>query len=165
MNLISMNDEGLLLLGYNRAFSGLTSEKLELIKNELQKYFIFSNTRWENSFYKSNYYDEDKIIMVDNNDSESLLLKENFDSTYEALHTAIESVLSPEEIINHIRYEHNSKEMKQKLDSNNLQLCFFMNALSKDYFINTVSKGKLLPPKSTLFYPKLPTGLVIQYLE
>ena len=103
--------------------------------------------------------------MVDNNDSESLLLKENFDSTYEALHTAIESVLSPEEIINHIRYEHNSKEMKQKLDSNNLQLCFFMNALSKDYFINTVSKGKLLPPKSTLFYPKLPTGLVIQYLE
>ncbi len=165
MNLISMNDEGLLLLGYNRAFSGLSYEKLELIKNELNEYFIFSNTTWENSFYESNYYDEDKIIMVDNDNSSILRLKESFNSTYEALHAAIESILSPEEIINHIKYQHDSKEMKAKLDSNNLQLCFFMNALSKNYFIDTVSRGKLLPPKSTLFYPKLPTGLVIQYLE
>ena len=65
----------------------------------------------------------------------------------------------------HIRYEHDSEEMKRKLDSNELQLCFFMNALSKNYFIDMVSRGKLLPPKSTLFYPKLPTGLVIQYLN
>ncbi|MEC7881105.1 MAG: DUF1015 domain-containing protein [Chloroflexota bacterium] len=165
MNLISMNDEGLLLLGYHRAFSGLNDEKLDLLNRKLQQFFIFSDVKWEESFYESNYSDEDKIIMVNNNNSTALSLKENLNSTYEALHAAIESVLSPDEIINHIRYEHDSEEMKRKLDSNDLQLCFFMNALSKNYFIDMVSRGKLLPPKSTLFYPKLPTGLVIQYLN
>ena len=37
--------------------------------------------------------------------------------------------------------------------------------LTKEYFLDCVSEGNLLPPKSTLFYPKLPTGLVIQYLH
>ena len=165
MNLISMNDEGLLLLGYHRAFTGLDEEKLDLLYKKLKDFFIFSEVKWEESFYQSNYSDEDKIIMVNNNNSVSLSLKENLNSTYEALHAAIESVLSPDEIIHHIRYEHNSEEMKRKLDSNGLQVCFFMNALSKNYFIDMVSRGKLLPPKSTLFYPKLPTGLVIQYLN
>ena len=131
----------------------------------LKEFFIFSDVKWEESFFEANYSDEDKIIMVNNNSSISLSLKENIKSTYEALHSAIESVLSPDEVINHIRYEHDSEEMKRKLDSNELQLCFFMNALSKNYFIDMVSRGKLLPPKSTLFYPKLPTGLVIQYLN
>lgn len=165
MNLVSMNDEGLLLLGYHRAFSGLNDEKLNLLINKLKEFFIFSDVKWEESFFEANYSDEDKIIMVNNNSSTSLSLKENIKSTYEALHSAIESVLSPDEVINHIRYEHDSEEMKRKLDSNELQLCFFMNALSKNYFIDMVSRGKLLPPKSTLFYPKLPTGLVIQYLN
>jgi uncharacterized protein (DUF1015 family) len=165
MNLISMNDEGLLLLGYHRAFSGLNNEKLDALNRKLHEFFIFSDVKWEESFYESNYSDEDKIIMVNNNNLTALSLKENLNSTYEALHAAIESVLSSDEIINHIRYEHDSEEMKRKLDSNELQLCFFMNALSKNYFIDMVSRGKLLPPKSTLFYPKLPTGLVIQYLN
>jgi len=165
MNLISMNDEGLLLLGYHRAFAGLDEEKLDSLNRKLQDFFIFSEVKWKESYYQSNYSDEDKIIMVNNNNSVSLSLKENLNSTYEALHSAIESVLSPDEITHYIRYEHNSEEMKRKLDSNELQVCFFMNALSKNYFIDMVSRGKLLPPKSTLFYPKLPTGLVIQYLN
>ena len=165
MNLISMNDEGLLLLGYHRAFYGLNDEKLSSLNMKLKDFFIFSDVKWKKSFYESNYSDEDKIIMVNNNNATVLSLKENLNSTYEALHDAIESVLSPDEIIHHIRYEHDSKEMKNKLDSNELQLCFFMNALSKNYFIDMVSRGRLLPPKSTLFYPKLPTGLVIQYLN
>jgi uncharacterized protein (DUF1015 family) len=65
----------------------------------------------------------------------------------------------------YIEYIHDNNILKGKIEKDDIQISFFMNALSKEYFLNCVSQGKLLPPKSTLFYPKLPTGLVIQYFD
>ena len=165
MNIISLKDEGLLLLGYHRAIAGLDNEKLNNLINELKEVFDFKSTKWNDSFFQWNYDDGHKILMTDNKSSTILTPKNKNNSIYQILHQVFSSIFSESEIIDYVRYEHSSESMKEKLHSNELQVGFFMNALSKAFFLNTVSQGKLLPPKSTLFYPKLPTGLVIQYLK
>ena len=72
-------------------------------------------------------------------------------------------MIGKKDVPDHIEYIHDNNILKGKSENDDVQISFFMNALSKEYFLNCVSQGKLLPPKSTLFYPKLPTGLVIQY--
>jgi uncharacterized protein (DUF1015 family) len=74
-------------------------------------------------------------------------------------------VIGKKDVPDYIEYIHDNNILKGKIEKDDIQISFFMNALSKEYFLNCVSQGKLLPPKSTLFYPKLPTGLVIQYFD
>lgn len=38
---------------------------------------------------------------------------------------------------------------------------FFLNPVKKNSFIEICLKGKIMPPKSTFFFPKVPSGLVI----
>ena len=99
------------------------------------------------------------------NDKHYYLNKENeLISTYEKLHGIFEELLG-DKVLDHIEYIHDNEILKEKSKNNEIQISFYMNALSKNYFLDCVSEGKLLPPKSTLFFPKLPTGLVIQYLD
>ena len=46
-----------------------------------------------------------------------------------------------------------------------MQLAFLLKPFPLDAFEAIVSEGHRLPSKSTFFYPKLPTGLVINQLE
>ena len=40
-------------------------------------------------------------------------------------------------------------------------IIFFLNPVEKSYFASICSKGEIMPPKSTYFYPKVPSGLVL----
>ena len=44
-------------------------------------------------------------------------------------------------------------------------MAFLLRPLPMDLFEGLVGKGEWLPPKSTCFYPKLPTGQVINSLD
>ena len=165
MNLISLNDPGLLMLGYHRALSGIDSIKMNLIENELKSRFEVTKTNWENSFINWHHYDKNQILLMTKGKFLILTAKDPDKSSYEVLNEVFEDNFTQDELISHLTYNHDSKSIIGKIESNEYQAGFLMNALSKDYFLDTVSKGILLPPKSTFFYPKLPTGLVIQYLK
>ena len=45
------------------------------------------------------------------------------------------------------------------------QLGFFLRSFPLDLFQRIMDHGQRLPPKSTFFYPKLPTGVVINVLR
>lgn len=65
----------------------------------------------------------------------------------------------------HIAYLQDAGEAFWRLDSGESQLAFFLPAIPLDLFESVVSRGQRLPPKSTCFHPKLPTGLVFNSLE
>ena len=44
-------------------------------------------------------------------------------------------------------------------------VALFVNPLTPDDVFETAARGRLLPQKSTYFYPKLPSGLVFRPLE
>ena len=164
MNIFSSHDKGLLLFGYSRAIKNLNKKNLDNLIQELSNKFSVKEINWEESLINWNQSTEEIILMEYKDKIFTLDKGAETISTYEKLHSVFDDLLGKENVINHIEYIHDNASLKKKIKNNEIQLSFSMNALSKEYFLNCVSEGKLLPPKSTLFYPKLPTGLVIQYL-
>ena len=164
MNIFSSHDKGLLLFGYSRAIKNLNKKNLDNLIQELSNKFSVKEINWEESLINWNQSTEEIILMEYKDKIFTLDKGVETISTYEKLHSVFDDLLGKENVINHIEYIHDNVSLKKKIKNNEIQLSFSMNALSKEYFLNCVSEGKLLPPKSTLFYPKLPTGLVIQYL-
>ena len=164
MNIFSSHDKGLLLFGYSRAIQNLNKKNLDNLIQELSNKFSVKEINWEESLINWNQSTEEIILMEYKDKIFTLDKGVETISTYEKLHSVFDDLLGKENVINHIEYIHDNASLKKKIKNNEIQLSFSMNALSKEYFLNCVSEGKLLPPKSTLFYTKLPTGLVIQYL-
>ena len=164
MNIFSSHDKGLLLFGYSRAIKNLNKKNLENLIKELSSKFSVKEISWDESLINWNQSTEEIILMEFRNKVFTLDKGVENISTYEKLHGIFDDLLGKENVINHIEYIHDNVSLKKKIENDEIQLSFSMNALSKEYFLDCVSEGKLLPPKSTLFYPKLPTGLVIQYL-
>ena len=164
MNIFSSHDNGLLLFGYSRAIKNLNKKNLDDLIQELSNKFSLKEISWNESLINWNQSTKEIILMEYNDKIFTLDKGAETISTYEKLHSVFDDLLGKENVINHIEYIHDNVSLKKKIKNNEIQLSFSMNALSKEYFLNCVSEGKLLPPKSTLFYPKLPTGLVIQYL-
>ena len=164
MNIFSSHDKGLLLFGYSRAIKNLNKKNLYNLIQELSNKFSVKEINWDESLINWNQSTEEIILMEYKDKIFTLDKGVETISTYEKIHSVFDDLLGKENVINHIEYIHDNASLKKKIKNNEIQLSFSMNALSKEYFLNCVSEGKLLPPKSTLFYPKLPTGLVIQYL-
>ena len=79
-----------------------------------------------------------------------------------------EKVLKPvlgQDTLNHLDYIHDHHEAVQLVTSGDRQLAFLLKPFPMDQFETVVGQGQRLPRKSTFFYPKLPTGLVINQLE
>ena len=64
-----------------------------------------------------------------------------------------------------IAYVHDGEEAAELVATGQYQLGFLLKPFPLDLFETIVNSGERLPPKSTFFYPKLATGLVINTLE
>ena len=64
-----------------------------------------------------------------------------------------------------VDYSHDPQELLERTNAGELQLAFLLKPFPMDAFEEIVGGGQRLPSKSTFFYPKLPTGLVIHRLE
>ncbi|MGD2035956.1 MAG: DUF1015 family protein [Bacteroidales bacterium] len=57
------------------------------------------------------------------------------------------------------------EELKKRVDSGEMAVAFALYPVSMDQLINIADSGKIMPPKTTWFEPKLRSGLVIHDLE
>jgi len=64
----------------------------------------------------------------------------------------------------HVRYSQDVVEVASRVDSGEFQLGFLLNPVPLDSILAVADAGERMPPKSTYFYPKLPTGLVMHPL-
>ncbi len=56
-------------------------------------------------------------------------------------------------------------ELKKRVDSGEMQVAFALYPVSMKQLINIADSGKIMPPKTTWFEPKLRSGLVIHELD
>ncbi|MCX8083086.1 MAG: DUF1015 domain-containing protein [bacterium] len=63
----------------------------------------------------------------------------------------------PDEVIYHQLPEYLLEEYKKRENG----VIFFLNAVKKQHFLDICFNGELMPQKTTYFYPKVPSGLVI----
>ena len=65
----------------------------------------------------------------------------------------------------YVAYVHDPVEAMRMVESGEAQIAFFVKGVPADIFEVVVGAGIRLPRKSTYFYPKLPSGLVINPLD
>ncbi|MCM8772777.1 MAG: DUF1015 domain-containing protein [Candidatus Omnitrophica bacterium] len=118
------------------------------IKNEERKIGMFFN---------------DKFFILDLND---YIKKIKADTIYKELDTFILDnyiiknfikIKEETEFFYHTSEDYLFREYKKR----NKGVIFFLNPVEKDLFIKICLNRKIMPPKSTYFYPKVPSGFVI----
>lgn len=60
-----------------------------------------------------------------------------------------------------LEYTRDGVEALERVDSGTCRLAFLMNPIPISRVLSVADTGERMPPKSTYFYPKLPTGLVM----
>ena len=79
-----------------------------------------------------------------------------------------EQVIKPllgDSLSRHVDYSHDASRTTNMVTDGSQQLAFLLKPFPMDAFESIVGGGQRLPSKSTFFYPKLPTGLVINRLD
>jgi len=64
-----------------------------------------------------------------------------------------------------IRYTQDEEAALQALEKEDYQAAFILNATKKEEILAIVSAGEKMPQKSTYFYPKLLSGLIVNNID
>ncbi len=180
MTLISFDDPGLVVLPYHRSVNGLTEDKLADVLDRLDELFEASPLRSstpDEMAEEVERHGRDGRVMASvgpgSAESKLLTLKESaVEEDWGPLAVSEgwvleEKVLQPvlgASTLDHLGYLHDHDEVVGRVAGGGLQMAFLMKPFPLAAFESIVGDGHRLPRKSTFFYPKLPTGLVINRL-
>ena len=184
MTLFDFDDPGLLVLPYHRVVGGLADSQLDQIRSRLIRMFEIESVAPNSSGGVEGLLErisgsgtDQKMIGVAGLGGPGLhllTLKEDQDwRGWGPLAVSEgwileEHVLKPvlgESAPQHVDYIHDHDLSLAQVASGEQQLSILLRPFPMDGFESVVGAGHLLPRKSTFFYPKLPTGLVINQLE
>ncbi|MBI4287283.1 MAG: DUF1015 domain-containing protein [Chloroflexi bacterium] len=190
MTLVSMSDPGLLILPVHRLARGLSRETLAKLEGrlgglfEIEEYAVGAagsptlnsiletmRSRGQSGICLGVYGLKPKTFMVLGRRTSVPveLMPVHASPAYRGLevavlkHLVMEGVLDIDE--SQLTYTPDAAEALGRVASGEYQLAFFLNPLGVDKLRAVADAGERLPGKSTYFYPKLPTGLVINPLE
>ena len=187
MFLCSLADPGLLVFPTHRLLSGLAGDqtKQEAIREVLTRDFdveklgeareLEPNSSagrvafgYMDSFHKTPY----RVVLKDQSVADRVL--DGMPEPYRRLDTAVlealvlrEALGMSEDDISHLRGLEYSKSLDDAIDavqSGRADAGFFMRATPVEQVREVAATGESMPPKSTYFFPKVPTGLVFNPL-
>ncbi|RQD78820.1 MAG: DUF1015 family protein [Desulfonatronospira sp. MSAO_Bac3] len=61
----------------------------------------------------------------------------------------------------YLHYTHEEDQTLEKVRSGELQAAFFLQSVPINIMQEACQAGRVMPRKSTFFYPKLPTGMLL----
>ena len=179
MTLISFDDPGLVVLPYHRNLSGLDNEQLARVKERLSE--VFDSEPLEGlsaeeivGLVEERGHTGRVLAAMTPGGAELLTLRPSAvgsdwgDLAVSEAWVLEEKVLRPElgdATLDHLGFLHDHDEAAHGVADGSLQMAFLLKPFPMDAFEEIVSQGQRLPRKSTFFYPKLPTGLVINRID
>jgi len=182
MTLISVEDPGLLLLGYHRMLENATDDELTRFREYVTGAFDLED---RGPIDPSSAADLEKALNAMPQDQVAIgfagiepgrlqigvkrspadAVDELQASDYVRLHgEVIRSTFAPDREQAVIAFEHNAADVLRSVAGGASQVGFVMRAVPIGPFETIVKRGQRLPSKSTYFHPKLHTGAVIQSL-
>ena len=184
MTLIAFDDPGLVVLPYHRSLRGLAPPQLDRVLERLNE--VFQERPRERPMDAASPAgivtevervgrEQRVMATIGPADAGARLLTlrdEAADADWGPLAVSEawvleEKVLRPElgdATLEHLGFLHDHDEAAQGVADGRLQMAFLMKPFPLGVFEDIVGDGHRLPRKSTFFYPKLPTGLVINRL-
>ena len=183
MTLIGFEDPGLLVLPYHRLLGGLSVDQAAQVQERLNQIFeatpvVPGAGRGDELVDQVAHIGRDRhaLGMVGPNNAETaclLTLREGVEWQQWGPMAASEAWILEERVLkpvlgtatlDHLGYIHDHHEAVELVASGARQIAFLLKPFPMDQFESIVGEGHRLPRKSTFFYPKLPTGLVINQL-
>jgi uncharacterized protein (DUF1015 family) len=195
MTLFKLEDPGVMILPTYRLVKGLDKLSDEGIKNLLLRYFEISEVDWPDTSDKSKLEEvQNKILngthtfaayvsqftkfFIFNLKSEDLLereITEDRSKEWKRLDVAILHSLiidklqalssEPFSLENNVSYIRNLDQGIVKVEQGEFQIIFLMKPVSLNQIREIVENGEVMPQKSTDFFPKLKSGLVMNPLD
>ena len=181
MTLIEFDDPGLMVLPYHRTIHGLTEKQIDRVGERLRELFESHTEGSHSAKWLVDMVEElgqtcQVMASIENEGSYSRIwqLKESAAGAgWGALSVSEawileEQVLKPvlgESLPDHVGYTHDHDAAAKQVATGQSQMAFLLKPFPMGPFEEVVSQGQRLPRKSTFFYPKLPTGLVINQLD
>ncbi len=178
MTLIAFDDPGLVVLGYHRTLNGVPEGKLGNIKARLEELFESDPVSSDAGALVEQLTrlgaNRRLLAAVDGQGAKLLTLKDSaIEPGWGPLSESEawvleEQVLRPElgaATLDHLGFIHDHQEAIDQAENGGLQMAFLLKPFPLDAFESIVGGGQRLPRKSTFFFPKLPTGLVINRLD
>ena len=183
MALVEFDDPGLLLLPYHRGLGNLSQANLEQLVAQLDRYFEtapfdLSVGGVEGLVRQVASLGRDRHILgvVGPQPGAATLrtLREDVDWRQWGPLAVSEAWVLEEQVLKpvmgdaaalQVDYSHDPQGLVDRVGAGELQLAFLLKPFPMDAFEEIVGGGQRLPSKSTFFYPKLPTGLVIHRLD
>jgi uncharacterized protein (DUF1015 family) len=179
MTLVNLFDEGLVVLPTHRLVFGLEDFDVEEFLGRAKPYFhVFKVPKEElqheldvkKEGHAFGLYDGENAYLLSLRDEKAATkFTEGRSDEYRRLDVTIlhsmiiESLLgiSREKIEDHVKYEREIERALGRVDSGEFQLVFVMNPTKPDQVKAVAELGERMPQKSTDFYPKLVSGLVL----
>lgn len=193
MGLVSMSDPGLLILPVHRIIKGVNRNLLLELKGKLMEYFdiyTFPLNELDADDYiskLSSFIERDVreltticcyglegnhyfILSLKPDINIKKFMPEDRSPAYCQLevsilhHLILEGMLGLTQDMNKIAYTTEGAEAIDRVTAGEYQAAFLLRPLAVDNIVKVAQAGDRMPGKSTYFYPKLPTGLVINSL-
>ena len=189
MSLTTFDDSGLLLLPYHRILKELPPPLFVQVRDRIQQLFFTQKTEMDLSSYDpierllakegANHPtvilvgpggEGPFLLTVGNNELVERYLEDQPVTSLKDIDSwLLESiVLNPvmgTELPKYVDYIHDGQDALNKVLSRQAHMALFLRAVPMDLFQQIVGAGIRLPRKSTYFYPKLPSGIVINSLS
>jgi uncharacterized protein (DUF1015 family) len=185
MFLCSMEDPGMVILPTHRLLTDLKdSERQEALATTLRENFDVEKIEtseleppagempafgYMDSFFKQAF----RITLKDKATAERAM--EGKPEAYTRLDTAVlESVVlegplaMTEDDISHLKglaYSKDTHDAIEAVESGRADAAFYLRGTPIEHVREVAEAGETMPPKSTFFYPKIPTGLLMNPLE
>ena len=182
MTLFEFNDPGLLVLPYHRVVAGLSLREFESLRFQIGEMFQIQDMGPASpgglEVLLEQVARSRTIVMgvagLETGRLSLLTLKETNDTRQWGPLSVSEGWILEEHVLKPILgdtapqmvdYAHNHQQALDHVVSGEKQMAFLLKPFPMDGFEAVVGAGHILPRKSTFFYPKLPTGLVINQIH
>lgn len=186
MFLCALQDPGMTVFATHRLAKDTTREQQEAIRDEIMKSFDVSEVSVDQLAppddsdtsicefgYLDSFHGKPYRLKLKNQATADAALADK-PPAYRELDTAILEALflkgalgmSDDDIshLNGLGYSSNLTEARELVESKKFDLAFFLRPTPIEQIRQIAAEGENMPPKSTYFYPKIPTGLVFNPL-
>ena len=180
MTLVSFSDPGLIVLPVHRLIRNLSREALAQFRNDLESSFELESVPLDENGVPEINGATARILGLEAGNvtalklHQSLSLKDMMPQEHSEAYKRLDISIVQHFIIDKltsldksssIDYTPNITEARRLVESGESQLAFLLNPIPVATIKAIADANDKMPGKSTYFYPKLPTGLVINSLE
>jgi uncharacterized protein (DUF1015 family) len=185
MCLCAMSDPGLTVLPTHRLLTDLTGEKREALRAAIERDFEVEPVERDDlepdgggkriafGYYDGHHRRPLRLTLRDPATADRVLADRS--KPYRRLDTALLEALVLRDTLgmteddvarqDGLTYAKRADHAIEAVESGSADAAFFMSATHVELVQEVAEAGESMPPKSTFFYPKIPTGLVFNPLE